>query len=530
MKITISCLAVLAFSFLAGCGDEVGNHKAASPSSTAELIRGEPITVEENEVDHWAVITSEIGELNASVYRSLTFGFNAVLGARGSKIQLVLNSFLHVDSSPGNLSWEQYETVRDSRGVSEAYPIAVGDNYRGYRLVGSLSEMFEKHEWQEGKKYDVLSGGRLFEDDAKEALVGAFVASKLGLKVGDKFHPYHGLTFMEEAKHKDLYVVVGILEATGTPSDKVIWIPINGIQLMDGHNPKTATDVSTVLLNLKGSAGFMLDMKYNKQGNVATLAWPVENVMEGFFQRGLLGYLKLARQFGEGNFLADLDQVWPSIRTLDEADLNASIVEGEITSAGEKVSVVEGEIASAGTPDDPFVGPKQKEIVELPFPPGSDANASIVLEPVVSNLPPLPKGSGYAPLSFASMSKFAYEVDWEKDGIKFDLSAFARRVPITVRQMDGLAAAVEGFMIPTVVNEDNKVTEFLLLPDQMSCCFGKAPEANGWVVVTAPKGVEIMMDRIIRVTGTMAVEEKWDEEFFVGLYHMTCDKITGPAL
>ena len=209
---------------------------------------------------------------------------------------------------------------------------------------------------------------------------------------------------------------------------------------------------------------------------------------------------------------------------------NSSTTKPSFPAEGEEVSVVEGEIASAGTPDDPFVVPKEKEIVELPFPPGSDPNASNVPEPVVSNLPPLPKGSGYAPLSFASMSKFAYEVDWEKDGIKFDLSAFARRVPVTVRQMDGLAAAVEGFMIPTVVNEDNKVTEFLLLPDQMSCCFGKAPEANGWVVVTAPKGVEIMMDRIIRVTGTMAVEEKWDEEFFVGLYHMTCDKITGPAL
>ena len=209
---------------------------------------------------------------------------------------------------------------------------------------------------------------------------------------------------------------------------------------------------------------------------------------------------------------------------------NSSTTKPSFPAEGEEVSVVEGEIASAGTPDDPFVVPKEKEIVELPFPPGSDPNASNVPEPVVSNLPPLPKGSGYTPLSFASMSKFAYEVDWEKDGIKFDLAAFARRVPVTVRQMDGLPAAVEGFMIPTVVNEDNKVTEFLLLPDQMSCCFGKAPEANGWVVVTAPKGVEIMMDRIIRVTGTMAVEEKWDEEFFVGLYHMTCDKITGPAL
>jgi len=212
-------------------------------------------------------------------------GFDAVLGARGSKLQLVLNGLFHLEASPGNLSWDQYELIRDTRGVSEAYPIAVGDNYHGFRLVGTLSEMFEKHKWSKGRKYQVQSGGRIFTDNAKEALVGAFVARKLGLKVGDTFHPYHGLVFKEEAKHKDIYVVVGILEATGTPADKVIWIPIKGIQLMDGHNPKTATDVSAVLLNLKGSSGFMLDMKYNKQGNVATLAWPVAGTLASFFER-----------------------------------------------------------------------------------------------------------------------------------------------------------------------------------------------------------------------------------------------------
>ena len=229
--------------------------------------------------------TWKIKEEAKNAFSRSSGGYDAVLGPRGSKLQLVLNGLFHLEASPGNLSWEQYEIIRDTRGVSEAYPIAVGDNYLGFRLVGTLAEMFEKHEWRKDRKYVVESGGRLFTDNAKEALVGAFVARKLGLKVGDNFHPYHGLTFREEAKHEDLYVVVGILEATGTPGDKVIWIPIKGIQLMDGHNPKTATDVSAVLLNLKGSAGFMLDMKYNKQGNVATLAWPVAGTLASFFER-----------------------------------------------------------------------------------------------------------------------------------------------------------------------------------------------------------------------------------------------------
>ena len=517
MKTTLTITGIITVCLLLGCGGEGGIQDSSNSVPKGDPIRGEPITVEKKELDSWEVVATEIKELNASAFRALTCGFDAVLGARGSKIQLVLNSLLHLESSPGNLSWEEYETIRDTRGVSEAYPIAVGDNFRGHRLVGALSEMFEKHEWRKGQKYNVLPEGRIYKDDAKEALVGSYAAQRLGLKVGDNFHPYHGLTFNEGAKHKDVYLVVGILEATGTSADNVIWIPVQGIQLMDGHDPKFAKDISAVLLKLDGATGFRLDMKYNQQGKAVTLAWPLERVLAGFFQGGLPRYLKLARQFGQGKMSPFVDGDSVSHDAFDAKDANVTIVEGEVTSAG-------GKIVSQVTSSE------EREIVDLPPPPGSDSNFSNFQDPVVSNLPPLPKGSGYAPLSFASMSKFAYEVDWEKDGIKFDLSAFARRVPITVRQMDGLAAAVEGFMIPTVVNEENMVTEFLLLPDQMSCCFGKAPEANGWVVVTAPKGVEIMMDRIIRVTGTLAVEEKWDEEFFVGLYHMTCDKITGPAL
>ena len=128
-------------------------------------------------------------------------------------------------------------------------------------------------------------GGRIFTDNAKEALVGDFAARKLGLSVGSKFHPYHGLNFDENSRHEDIYVVVGLLEPTGTPSDKVIWIPIKGIQQMEGHDPAAAQSVSAVLLSLKGAAGFQLDMKYNKQGNQATLAWPVATTLASFFDR-----------------------------------------------------------------------------------------------------------------------------------------------------------------------------------------------------------------------------------------------------
>ena len=54
---------------------------------------------------------------------------------------------------------------------------------------------------------------------------------------------------------------------------------------MEGHDPAAAQSVSAVLLSLKGAAGFQLDMKYNKQGNQATLAWPVATTLASFFDR-----------------------------------------------------------------------------------------------------------------------------------------------------------------------------------------------------------------------------------------------------
>ena len=145
-------------------------------------------------------------------------------------------------------------------------------------------------------------------------------------------------------------------------------------------------------------------------------------------------------------------------------------------------------------------------------------------------LPPMDEDSEYTPVAFRKLTQFKYEVDWETDGLNFNFPAYCQRVPKELRGLTASKVGIEGFMIPTIVDENNEVKEFLLLPDQMSCCFGQTPEANGWIVVTANEGVEVLMDRVIRVSGELTVEERWDEEFFVGLYHLTCEEITGPSL
>jgi putative ABC transport system permease protein len=220
-----------------------------------------------------------------AAFTQTTTGFDAVLGARGSKLQLVLNAIFHLEASPGNLKWTDYETIKRNPAVKAAIPIAVGDNLRGYRLVGTIPELFEKVEYSPGKKFAAQPGGKFFAaPDVREAVAGAFAAQRLGLKVGDTFQPFHGLNYDEKNQHEETYTVVGLMAPTNTPVDRVIWIPIKGVQTMSGHDAKAATDISAVLIQLRAStAGFMLDMLYNKQGNQLTLAYPVGAIIAELF-------------------------------------------------------------------------------------------------------------------------------------------------------------------------------------------------------------------------------------------------------
>jgi len=245
-------------------------------------------------------------------FTQTTAGFDAVLGARGSKLQLVLNAIFHLEASPGNLAWSDYEQIKKHPAVKTAIPIAVGDNFHGWRIVGTVPELFSEVEFIAGKKH-ALNGGRFFDPTKNEAVVGSFVAQQLGWKVGATFHPFHGLSYDEQHAHEELYTVVGILAPTNTPADRVIWTPLEGVQTMSGHNPAAATEISAVLIQLRSpTAGFMLDLMYNKQGNRLTFAYPVGAIVGelfakiGWFDRVLALVAYLVALVAAGSVLASI--------------------------------------------------------------------------------------------------------------------------------------------------------------------------------------------------------------------------------
>ena len=239
---------------------------------------------------------------SVSAFTGGPIGFDAVLGARGSPLQLVLNTVFHLETSPGNIPWTMYQAMQNDPRVELAIPYALGDNYYGFRIVGTTTELFTEFEYRKGVRFRTHGNGRFFNPNRQEAVLGSFAARKLGLTAGDTFNPYHGLVFDESMRHDEQYVIVGVLEPTNSPSDRVIWIPIEGIYRLEGHVlrgsgeeyvaqpgreiPDAHKEVSAVMLKFRNpQMGFMMDAMINKQGKVATLAWPIGAVMAGLFDK-----------------------------------------------------------------------------------------------------------------------------------------------------------------------------------------------------------------------------------------------------
>ncbi|MDX1950954.1 MAG: ABC transporter permease [Verrucomicrobiota bacterium] len=227
-----------------------------------------------------ALTAWSVRDQTRSAFINLDSGYDAVLGARGSKLQLVLNSIFHLEEPVGNVRVTDWEELAQNPQVAAAVPLAFGDNFRGFRIVGTTTNYFQH---SAGLK---MAAGRMFDPEAREVVVGHFAAKKLGLQIGDEIHPYHGLTFQEEHQHDEDYIVVGILAASNSPADRVLWISLAGVQHMGGHSAESAGEVSAVLVKLRSaSAGFLLDQQYNRKESRLTFAYPTGRIMAQLFER-----------------------------------------------------------------------------------------------------------------------------------------------------------------------------------------------------------------------------------------------------
>ncbi|MEO0557208.1 MAG: ABC transporter permease [Bacteroidota bacterium] len=155
-------------------------------------------------------------------------GVDLVVGAKGSPLQLVLSAVYHADAPTGNVTESEVETVLDNPAIESWIPVALGDSYRGYRVVGTTAAYPDLYDAS-------LASGQLWEG-IWEVTLGATVARSEGLAVGDEVVSSHGLTAGGEAHGETPLRVVGVLAPTGGVIDRLVLTSVETIRAVhDDH-------------------------------------------------------------------------------------------------------------------------------------------------------------------------------------------------------------------------------------------------------------------------------------------------------
>jgi putative ABC transport system permease protein len=163
-----------------------------------------------------------VSQLEERMHRDAR-GIDLVVGAKGSPMQLILSGIYHVDAPTGNIPLAAAQELGKNRFMKKSIPLALGDSWKGYRIVGAPPSYPEHYG-------ATLQSGRL-HDKPMEAVLGAEVASRTGVAVGGTFTGVHGIGNEggggEHAEHP--YTVVGILSRTNSVLDRLVLTSIESV-------------------------------------------------------------------------------------------------------------------------------------------------------------------------------------------------------------------------------------------------------------------------------------------------------------
>lgn len=148
-------------------------------------------------------------------------GIDLVVGAKGSPLQLILSSVYHVDIPTGNIPLAAQAQLAQNRMVGKVIPLALGDSYDGFRIVGTDAGYIAHYN-------GTLAQGRMFAAPL-EAVFGAQAAARTGITLNGSFTGSHGMARGGDQHGDAPFTAVGILKPTGTVLDRLILTPVESV-------------------------------------------------------------------------------------------------------------------------------------------------------------------------------------------------------------------------------------------------------------------------------------------------------------
>lgn len=156
-------------------------------------------------------------------------GTDLIVGTRTGSLQLLLYSIFRIGNATNNVTWTSFDEIRRQPDVAWAVPLSLGDSHRGFRVLGTTTDYFERYRYRRTQTL-AFASGKPFAD-LFDAVVGAEVAASLGYKVGDPIVVAHGLGSVSFIEHGDKpFRVAGILARTGTPVDRTVHVSLEAIE------------------------------------------------------------------------------------------------------------------------------------------------------------------------------------------------------------------------------------------------------------------------------------------------------------
>jgi len=164
-------------------------------------------------------------------------GVDLIVGARGGTLNVLLSAVFGIGSPSGSVKLSTMERWKAHPAVKWVVPYSLGDSHRGFRVVGTTPEFYERYRFRKDGRIVFVSGRAAVADT--EVVIGSDVAEKLGYTIGTPVVVVHGLRDIGTSSHEaHPFHVVGILGRTFTPIDRSVYVTLEGIEAM--HEPEAA--------------------------------------------------------------------------------------------------------------------------------------------------------------------------------------------------------------------------------------------------------------------------------------------------
>jgi hypothetical protein len=186
---------------------------------------------------------------------------DVIIGYKGSPLQIVASTLYRLENPTGNIDSNTVKFWSKHPLVQESCAISLGDNIKGYPLVGA------DHNYYSWVGINVIEGK--LPQSPFEIAVPTKIALLLGIELGDVFYTSHGSDNRGEKHEHHKLTVSALIDGQRPTDNEAIFTTAEAYSLM--HDGLNNGSITSLMLKLKSKSALLmlprlLDNRPDEQG------------------------------------------------------------------------------------------------------------------------------------------------------------------------------------------------------------------------------------------------------------------------